>query len=468
VSRALVLAMLVALAGSASATEELKLPPITRVTFDNGLRVVVAEYHELPLVEFYGIVGAASAHDPDGKEGLSALTAVTLTRGTKRLSAEELARAIESLGGRIDATPGTDGTTITGEFLSKDFGTGLDLLRQVLLEPEFARDEVRRAREEQLAHIVAALENGSAVADKCYAGFLYGKHPYGRPVEGRSAAVARLGRGDVTDFYERWYHPNNTVLVLVGDVIASDAVARLREAFGAWRARPDGVPAAIPAAPPVTTRRVLLVDKPDATQTQIRIGNVAMRRNDPDFLPSTVANTVLGGGFTSQLIEELRVKRSLTYSAYSTFVGRKGPGDFRIGTFTKSPTTAQTLGLALTVLGDFRSRPPDPKALSKGKRYLLGQFPLKVESPDALAGRLAEIEFFELPPDELATYRSRVAAVTPEEAARVARAHMPDREQVVVVVVGKAAEIRDQLTRDFGALETIPAEECENLAATKR
>ena len=337
----------------------------------------------------------------------------------------------------------------------------------MLLEPEFARDEVRRAREEQLAGIVASLENTSAVADKCYAGFLFGRHPYGRPVEGRAAAVRRLGRGDVTDFYEHWYRPNNTVLVLVGDVVATDAVARLREAFGAWRARPDGVPPPIPAAPPLTTRRVLLVDKPDATQTQIRFGNVAMRRNDLDFLPATVANTILGGGFTSRLIEELRVKRSLTYSAYSIFVGRRAPGDFRVGTFTKSPTTAQTLGLALTVLGDFRSQPPDPKALAKGKSYLLGQFPLKVESPDALAGRLAEIEFFGLPPDELATYRSRVAAVTPAEAARVARAHMPSPEQVAIVVVGKAAEIRDQLTRDFGQLETIPAEECENLSAPK-
>lgn len=467
-TRALVLALLVAIAGVAGAAEELKLPPLSRATLDNGLRVVVAEYHELPLVEVYAIVGAGSAQDPAGKEGLSALTAGTLTRGTKRLSAEELARAIESLGGHIDASPGTDGTTLTAEFLSKDFAAGLDLLRQVVLEPKFARDEVRRAREEQLARIVAALESTSAVADKCYAGFLYGTHPYGRPVEGRRAAVEDLGRGDVSDFYERWYRPSNTVLVLVGDVIADDAVARLREAFGGWEDRRDAVAPALPVPTPVTTRRVLLVDKADATQTQIRFGNLAMQRNDRDFLPSNVANTILGGGFTSKLIEELRVKRSLTYSAYSMFVGRKAAGDFRVSTFTKGPTTAETLGLALRVLGDFRSQPPDPKVLGKGKSYLLGQFPLKVESPDALAGRLAEVEFFGLPPDELSTYRSRVAAVTPAEAARVAAGHMPAPEQVAIVVVGKAAEIRDQLTREFGPLETIPAEQCENLSATRR
>src|SRR5207237_10847677 len=166
----------------------------------------------------------------------------------------------------------------------------------------------------------------------------------------------QLGRGDVRDFYERWYRPNNTVLVLVGDVNAADAVQRLREAFGAWRGRPDAVPARTPPPERITARRVLLVDKPDATQTQIRFGNIAIARNDPRFIPAAVANTILGGGFTSQLIEELRVKRSLTYAAWSQFAARLMGGDFRVGTSTKSPTTVETLKLALEVAGRFRTR----------------------------------------------------------------------------------------------------------------
>jgi len=310
------LALLLALAAPALAADELRLPPVMRATFDNGLRVLVAEYHELPLVEFHLIVGAGAAQDPAGKEGLAALTAGTLTRGTGKLSADELARAIDGLGGRISATPGSDGTIVTAEFLSKDFRAGLDLLRQVLLDPAFARDEVRRRRDEQAADIVAALENTSAVADKCFAGFLYGTHPYGRPIDGRSTTVPKLGRGDVADFYARWYRPNDTILVLVGDVAAAEATVRLREAFGAWRPRPDAVAARAAPPPRLTARRVLLVDKPDATQTQIRLGNVAIARSDPEYVPATVANTILGGGFTSQLIEELRIKRSLTYSAW--------------------------------------------------------------------------------------------------------------------------------------------------------
>ena len=462
------LALLIMLAAPALAADDLRLPPITRATFDNGLRVLIAEYHELPLVEFHLIVGAGAAEDPPGKGGLAALTAGTLTRGTGKLSADELARAIESLGGRITATPGTDGTIVTAEFLSQDFAAGLDLLRQVLLDPAFARDEVRRRRDEQAAGIVAALEDASAIADECFAGFLYGSHPYGRPIEGLSTTVPKLGRGNVADFYERWYRPNDTILVLVGDVAAPEATVRLREAFGAWRPRPDAL--AVRAAPParLTARRVLLVDKPDATQTQIRLGNVAIARNDPAYIPAVVANTILGGGFTSQLIEELRIKRSLTYSAWSTFAARLTGGDFRLGTFTKTPTTTETLALALSVEGEFRSHAPARERLDKAKTYLRGQFPLRIESPDALAARLGEAEFNGLGPEELATYRARVAAVTPEQAAAVAGKLMPPPEAVAIVVVGKAAEIHDALASRFGPLETMAARDCERLSAATR
>ena len=445
-----------------------EVPRVRRATLDNGLRLVVSEYHELPLVEFYVMVGAGAAQDPPGKAGLAALTADTLHRGAGSLSAEALARAVDSLGGRLGAAAGTEGSMVTGEFLAKDFGAGLDLLRQVLLDPTFARDEVRRAREEQAAGIVAALDDPGAVAEKCFAAFLYGTHPYGRPVEGFRSTVPGLSRGDVRDFYERWYRPNDTILVLVGDVNTADALIRLREAFAAWRPRADAVAVRASAPTQVTARRVLLVDKADSTQTQIRFGSIAIPRSHPDYLPATVANTILGGGFTSQLIEELRIKRSLTYSAWSGFVARLQSGDFRVGTFTKSPTTVETLQLALEVEGKFRSTPPATAALDKAKKYLRGQFPLRLESPDALAARLAEIEFYGLPQDDLATYRSRVAEVTAGDVERVARDHMSDPERVAVVVVGKASEIRDPLAARYGTVETITPEACEKLSTPAR
>lgn len=448
------------------AAQELVLPPVERVTFDNGLRVVVAEYHELPLVEFYLVVGAGAAQDPAGKDGVADLTAVSLRRGAGTRSAEELARTIEALGGELDAASGIDGTIVRGEFLADDFTTGVDLLRDVLLAPTFAKDEVRRVRDEQLAAIVAALEQPSEVAERCFAAFLYGGHPYGRVPEGRKDTVAGLDSGDVRDFWDRWYRPNDTTMVVVGDVKAADALAKLRAAFADWKPRPDAVATRVAPAPVGTGRRTLLVDMPSATQTQIRLGGLAMKRSDPRFTSVQLPNTMLGGGFTSKLIEELRVKRSLTYSAWSQYAARLMGGDFRIGTFTKSATTVETLKLAEQVTDDFRRTTPDAKSFAKAKAYLLGQFPLKLETPEALAARLADIEVHKLPPDELTTYRARVSALTPVEAAKLTQETMPATDQMAVVVVGKASEIKAPLEAAFGPVTVVGAEQCATLGTT--
>jgi zinc protease len=458
-----VVALVLLAASLARAGEELVLPVVTRTTLPNGLRVVVAEYHELPLLNVVVFVGAGAAQDPRGKEGLAMLTASALKRGVDGMSAEDLALAIESLGGAIGAQAGTDATVVTAEFLAEDVTAGLVLLRRVLREPGFARDEIRRAREEQLAGLVAELEEPSVIAERCFAPWLYGGHPYALPVDGHRESVADLGRGDVRDFYDHWYRPNDTTIVLVGDVQAADAVRRIEAAFGSWTPRPDAVPVRAGPPTPIRSQRVLLVDKPDATQTQIRFGAPAMARADPDLLPSQVANVILGGGFTSRLIEELRVKRSLTYGASSAFVARKVGGDFRVQTFTKTPTTVETLKLALEVMDGFRRGPLDPKLVTKAKTYMRGQFPLRLETPDAIAMRLAEIEFNGLPPDELETYRSRVAAVTPEIAGRAAAAHMPAADGVVITVVGKASEIKAPLEAAFGPVTVVTPQQCDGL-----
>ena len=456
-----ILSALAATAIQAAPAAPLQLPPVTRLTLDNGLRLLVAETHEVPLVEFYGMLGAGAAQDPEGKEGLAALTADAITRGAGDLSAEDFARKVESLGGQLDATAGTDGTIVNGEFLAEDLATGLELLRSILREPVFAPDEIRRGREAQLAELLASLEDPSTVAEKCFAQFLYGTYPYGRWVQGTKATVEGLGRGNVRNFYRRWYRPNNLTLAVVGDIKTDDAVARLREAFGSWEARPDAVPTRAGLPEPVTTRRVLLVDQPDASQAQIRIGAMGMKRNDPELLPAQVANTVLGGGFSSKLVEELRVKRSLTYGASSAFVARLTGGDFRISTFSKSPTAVETLALALDVAGAFRREPVDPKMLDKAKSYLVGQFPLRLETPEALAARLVEIDFFGLPKDDLETYVPRVAAVTPLVASAAAETHMPAPEQVAIVVVGKVSEIQPALEARFGPVRTTTRDACD-------
>ena len=456
------------IAGAHADEGELRLPPIERVTFDNGLRVIVGEDHELPLVQVYLLIGAGASQDAPGKGGLAALVAATLTRGAGERPAEELARAIESLGGAITASAGRDGTIVDAEFLAEDFDAGLGLLNDVVLVPRFEDDEVRRARDEQLAAIRAGRENPSTVAGECFDAWLYGDHPYGRPVMGRPTTVQTLGPADVRAFYERWYRPNNTILVLFGDVAAKDAIAKLQASYGAWEQRPDAVPARPGVPPSVEKPRLLLVDDPASTQTQIRFGNIAMPRNDPARLPASVGNTILGGGFTSRLVEELRVKRSLTYGAWSAFDMRLTTGSFQVGTFTKSATTLETLKLAIEVVENFRTGGPTPEELTKAKAYLRGQFPLALETAEAIAARLAELEFYGLPKDDLTTYRSRVAAVGEADVETTAEKWMPPADHLAIAVVGKASEIREPLEGTYGALRVLTAEECASLTEPVR
>lgn len=446
------------------ASAEVRLPPIYRTVLPNGMRVVVAENHELPLVAMTVFVGAGAAEDPPDALGVAQLTADTLLRGAGAWDAPGLARAIEDLGGSIEAAAGYDATIVSADFLSEDVGAGIELLRAVLREPRLERGEIRRARDELLGQLVADLEDPSAVANQCVAALLYGGHPYGRPLNGRPGTVEDLGAGEVRRFHARWYHPNNMVLTLVGDVRATQAIERLRAAFGDWRANADATPVRSGPPVPLTARRVLLVDKPDASQGQIRFAGVAMKRRDPDLLTAQVANTILGGGFSSLLIDELRVKRSLTYGAYSGYAARLTGGDFRVSTFSKTETTQKTLDLALGVVSRFRSTPPLATALAKAKAFVSGQFARQVETAGALGTRLGEIEFFGLPQDELTTYRRRVESVTVASAYEIVKRHQPPLDAMAIVVLGEAVALRAPLEATYGPVRVVTPEACGQLA----
>ena len=362
----------------AAASPDVQLPAVTRTVLPNGMRLVVAENHELPLLSITVFVGAGTAQDPPERLGVAQLTADALLRGAGSWDAPQLARAIEDLGATMDAVAGYDATILSADFLADDLDKGIDILRAVLRDPRLEKAEVRRARDELLAQLSADLEDPSTVANQCFASLLYGDHPYGRPLQGLPSTLPEISAKDVRRFYERWYRPNNTILTLVGDVTAERAIEQLRRAFGDWPAAADAVPVRSAPPQPLTARRVLLIDKPDASQSQIRFGGIALRRSDPELLPAQVVNTILGGGFSSILIDELRVKRSLTYGASSGYSARLTGGDFRVMTFSKTETTMQALDLALAVTDRFRTATPAPTALAKAKAFVSGSFARQV------------------------------------------------------------------------------------------
>lgn len=440
----------------------INLPPVSETTLDNGLRLLAVEYHELPLVTFAAVIPAGSALDPRGREGVAHLTASLLTRGTGTRDAMEMAEEIEFLGGSLSADTGRDFAIVSGEFLVKDIEAALQLFRDVLLGPVFDQREVERLKREVKSSILAAREDPGSIADRCFSSFLFRGHPYGHPTSGTQDSVDAVTRDDVLEFYRGHYKPQETVVAIAGDKPAADLLARLTVALRDW---PAGGAATVrlPQPRPVAGRQILVVDKADATQTQIRVGNLGVSRTDPAYVVAKVMGTILGGGFSSRLIDELRIKRSLTYGAWSYFRPQVLPGEFTIGTFSKTATAPEALRVAFDVMRDYIAQGPRTEELTRVKNYLIGQYPLELESPNALLGRLAAMEAYGLPRSELVAYPDKVAGVGRTDVMAAAHQYVPV-DSAAVVVVGPAESLRDGLT-PFGPLKVVRPEDCDRLQA---
>jgi len=443
----------------------LHLGATERATLDNGLHVVAMEYRKLPLVAVTLLVPAGSVNDPRGEEGLASLTARLLHQGTTHRSAEAVALAVESLGAELSSSAGHDAAVMSGSFLAKDIDAGLALTAEVLLEPALDPDEARKLREQTLAAIRSIREDPSALAGRCYRQWVYGDHPYGRPVDGTSESVPRLGIDAVKRFYTEHYVAEGSVLAIVGDLPAAELVAKVRRAFTGLRRTPAIRSIAMEAPPlvaprPVEGRPILLVDSPEAVQTHIRIGNIALARGDPDYIAAEVTGSVLGGGFTSRLIDELRVKRHLSYGAWSEFDAYRAGGDFNAGTFTKTESSLEAIDALREVLRGFATGGLAADEVVRTKAYMVGQYPERLQTADALAARLAEAAFLGLPQDDLSTWMERVGRVSEDDIERLARKYVPT-DAYAMVVVGRAKELREPLAKLGTVTEVAAKNGCE-------
>jgi zinc protease len=433
--------------------DRIALPPIHRETLANGLRVVVAERAGVPLAAVRLVVRGGASLDPAGRSGLAHLAALVARRGTRRRTGPEIDLAVESLGAELG--PGVDedaaylGLSAPSEVLPRC----LDLLADVAISPSFPAAEVRRLRRKEIAALAHDLDEPAVVADRAMLEATFGDHPYGHPPEGRVRDLSRTSRADVTRFHARAYRPSAALLVVVGKVDAEQVLALVRRRFGRWRGD-DGPVAPVPApAPPVTS--VVVVDKPDVTQTQVRIASAGFPRRSPDYYPGVVASALLGGGFTSRLVEAIRVNRGLSYGVRSRFVTSGSGGIFFVSTFTKVETTAEIVQVTLDETARFCDEGPRPDELERTRSYLCGLFPLTLETHDQLAEKLADLALHDLPDEEVSGFRQRVRAVSAEDARDVGRRYFP-LERRVVIAVGPAKRIARALER-FGPVRVVPA-----------
>lgn len=404
----------------------------------NGIRVRIEESHAVPMVVFQVLVEAGSRLDPPGREGLANLTADLLNEGTKRRSAREVARTVDAWGARFSTGADKDYAWLRMTTLRRHAEEAFALLAESMLEPAFSGAEVERRKEVLLGSLRAEEDDPASVALRTFEHALHGAGPYGHPVEGWPGSVSALDRDDVEAFYRRWYRPERTIVVAVGDITREDVEALVERHFGSWpRAEGEGAEVREPES---TEPRTIVVDKP-TEQAHIVIGHRGVSRRAPEFEALLVLNQILGGGaFSSRLFRSIRTEAGLAYAVYSELVSRKLGGSFRVVLQTKPSSVEEAIRTTKHELLEIRREGVSREELEDARRYLTGSFALRLDSNTELAGFLARSEFFGLGEDYVSRFVEKVNAVDRKLVAELAREFLHP-ESLFVVVVGPKDKI---------------------------
>lgn len=441
-------------AGAAGA-QGVTLPDFERIELDNGTVLLLSEKPDVPLVSVTAILRGGAVADPEGSGGLASLLAALLEKGAGDRDAAQFAEAIDAVGGTLTSHADLETITVSGDFLARDANLMVGLLADMLLRPALDEGELEKLRERSVNFIRAAKDTNLNALMSIYGeAFLFGAHPYGNPLSGSEATLAGIDYDDLLDFYEQHLGGDRLIIAVSGDFDTAAMIAKLTDAFGDWRP----AAAALPDVPPAARqggRRVLLVDKPGATQTYFWLGNVGVARNYGERAALDIANTVFGGRYTSMLNTELRIRSGLTYGARSQFSMATQPGPMAIISYTPTESTVAAIDMALAVLARLHEEGINGETLESARNYILGQFPTTLETAAQLGRQLAALEAFGLDVSYVNDYGEALLAVDIEAVANTIDAVFPTAEDLVFVLLGDAAAIREQVSR-YGPLTEIP------------
>jgi predicted Zn-dependent peptidase len=441
----------------------LTLPAIQKRTLSNGLPVWVVEQHEVPLVQVNLLVLAGSGDDPAGKFGVASLTAAMLDEGAGTRSALEIADAIDFLGADLGTTSSFDATAVRLNVPVTRLAEALPIMADVALRPTFPATDLDRIRQERITALLQARDDPEQIIPAAFSRAVFGPtHRYGTPAVGTEATLKAFTADDLRAFHSRYYQPSNARLVVVGDVRADDAVAQLDKQFGGWRGTGAVTRTPVPQAPQLTRGQIYIVDKPDAAQSQIRLGWIGVPRSTRDYFTLEVLNTVLGGSFTSRLNQNLREKNQYSYGAASRFDMRLSAGAFLAGAGVQTDKTAEAVQEFFTELKGI-SEPIPPAELAKAKNYVALALPADFETSSDLSLRLEEMLIYGLPDDYYAQYVSRIQAVTAGEVQKAAATYIQP-SKFAVVIVGDRMTIEPRVRAlNLGPVRVLTVEEALGL-----
>jgi len=445
-----------------------QFPKPEEKTLANGLRVVVVQRSEMPLVTARLLIKSGGEVDPNDLAGVADMTAALLTRGTTTRSATQIAEQIEALGGFINSSAGWDSSTISVDVLSARIQPAMEIFADVVRNPAFKEEEINRLRSQYLNNLKVSLGQPGAIARFAAARVIYRDAPYGHPLSGTPESLPRIKREDIATIHSSFYRPDNAILVIGGDMTPENGFALAQKYFGDWQKPTTELPKltiGTPVSDP-SNRRVLVIDMPDAGQAAVLAARTAIKRTSPDYFRGIVTNAVLSG-YSGRLNWEIRVKRGLSYGAGSILDARRWAGAFTATAQTKNESGAEVAALTLQEVSKMAQESVAETELKPRKASLIGGFARSLETNNGLVGQVASLALYGLSLDEINKFVTNVEAVKPDEIKSFAAANL-NTDSTSLVVVGDAKKFLPALQKQFSQVEVIPVAELDLNSASLR
>jgi zinc protease len=437
-----------------------QFPKPVEKTLANGLRVIVIERAGAPLVAAQLLIKNGGEVDPPELAGLSNMTADLLTKGTQKRTATQIAEAIEALGASLDSSARWDASRVGVNVISSKIAPATEILADVVRHPTFKEEEIERLRQQTLDDLIVELGEPGSIARYVAARIVFGDAPYGKPLNGTTESITRISRDDIVKFHNRYYRPDNAILVLGGDIKSKTGFELAQQYFGDWKKPVEPLPViTMPKQAAFAGPRAIVVDKPDAGQAAVLVTRTGINRKDPDYFIGIVANSILSG-YSGRLNQEIRIKRGLSYGAGSSLEARRDVGPFSATAQTKNQSAAQVAELLINEVKRLSTEPVPDIEMTPRKAVVIGNFARNLETAAGLVSQVGALALYGISFDQINQYIGNVQAITAGDVQRFAGARLGAPE-TNIIIVGNAKEFLTEVRKRYPQVEVIPVGELD-------